>query len=86
MLFLFVSPSAHTFQLRMRGTQDEDSTHRIPQDPAGKMRESRCILQENTGNRWNVDAVFRPEIFGFFPVDSCQFPVLSGRNQAESIG
>jgi hypothetical protein len=50
------------------------------------MRESRCIRQENTGNRWNMDAVFRPEIFGFFPVDSCQFPVLSGRSRPEIIG
>jgi hypothetical protein len=30
-------------------TQVEDSGHRIPQDPVGKMRESHRILQENTG-------------------------------------
>jgi hypothetical protein len=47
---------------------------------------SRGILQENTGNRWNMEAVFRPEIVRFFPVDSCQLPVLSGRNQPEIIG
>ena len=49
-----------TFIVQM-STQVEDSGHRIPQDPAGKMRESHRILQENTGNRWNLEAVFRPE-------------------------
>jgi hypothetical protein len=28
--------------------------------------ESRGILQENTGNRWNMEAVFRPEIVRIF--------------------
>jgi len=36
----------------------DDSGHRIPLDSAGKMRESHRILQENTGNRWNMEAVF----------------------------
>jgi hypothetical protein len=31
------------------------------------MRESHRILQENTGNCWNMEAVFRPEIFWIFP-------------------
>jgi hypothetical protein len=50
------------------------------------MRESHRILQENTGNRWNMEAVFRPEIVRIFPVDSCQLSVLSGRNRPEIIG
>ncbi len=33
-----------------------------------------------------MEAVFQREIFRFFPVDSCQLPVLSGRKRAESIG
>jgi hypothetical protein len=28
------------------------------------------ILQENTGNRWNMEAVFRPEIVEIFSVGS----------------
>jgi hypothetical protein len=28
------------------------------------MRESHRILQESTGNRWNMEAVFRPELGG----------------------
>jgi hypothetical protein len=31
------------------------------------MRESQSFLQESTGNRWNMEAVFRPEIFRIFP-------------------
>jgi hypothetical protein len=36
------------------------------------MRESHSILQENTGNQWNMEAVFTPEIVliffvGFLP-------------------
>jgi hypothetical protein len=30
------------------------------------MRDSHRILQESTGNRWNMEAVFRPESFRFF--------------------
>ncbi len=36
--------------------QIDHSGHRILRDPAGKMRESHRILQENTGNRWNMEA------------------------------
>jgi hypothetical protein len=58
-------------------TQVDDSGHRIPRDPTGKMRESHRILQENTGNRWNMEAVFRPEIVrifsGGFLSNSCAF-------------
>ncbi len=53
-------------------TQVDDSGHRI--------------LQESIGNSCNMEAVFRPEIFRNFPVYSCQFPVLSGRNRTDSIG
>jgi hypothetical protein len=27
---------------------------------------SRGILQENTGNRWDIEAIFRPEIVRIF--------------------
>jgi hypothetical protein len=40
----------------------EDCGQQIPKDPAGKMRESHRILQENTGYHWKVEAVFQPEI------------------------
>jgi hypothetical protein len=33
-------------------------------DSAGKMWESYRILQENTRNRWDMEAVFRPQIIG----------------------
>jgi hypothetical protein len=33
-----------------------------------------------------MEAVFRPEIFRIFPVDSYQLPVLSDRNRPEIIG
>jgi len=66
--------------------QVDDSGHRIPLDSSGKMRESHRILQESTGNRWNMEVLFCPEIFWIFPVDSCQLSVLSGINGAERIG
>jgi hypothetical protein len=50
------------------------------------MRESQRILQESTGNRWNIEAVFQPEIFRIFPVDSYKLPVLSDRNRPKIIG
>jgi hypothetical protein len=31
------------------------------------MLESHWILQENTGNIWNMEAVFPPGIFRWFP-------------------
>ncbi len=49
------------------GTQIDHSCHRISQDLAGKMLESHWILQENTGNIWNMEAVFPPGIFRWFP-------------------
>jgi hypothetical protein len=52
------------------------------------MRESHRILQESTGNRWNMEAVFRPEIFGFFqwiPTNFLCFPVGTGRKSLEKI-
>ncbi len=63
-------------------TQVDDSGHRISQDPARKMRESHHILQESTGNHWNMEAVFRPENFrifsgGFLPT-SCAFQQEAG--------
>ena len=57
--------------------QVDDSGHWIPQDPVGNMRKSHRILQENTRNRWNMEAVFRPEIdrtfSGGFQPTSCAF-------------
>jgi hypothetical protein len=50
------------------------------------MRKSHRILQENTGNRWNMEAAFRPGIVRIFPVDSCQLPVLSGKNRPKITG
>jgi hypothetical protein len=50
--------------------QVDDSGHQIPRDPVGKMRESHRIPHENTGNRWNMEAVFRPGIVRIF---SCPF-------------
>jgi hypothetical protein len=41
------------------------------------MRESHWILQENTGNIWNMEAVFPPGISRFFPM-------ISGRILPES--
>jgi hypothetical protein len=41
--------------------------------------ESHCILQENNGNRWNVEIVF-------FSVDFYQLPILSSKNRPEFNG
>jgi hypothetical protein len=46
------------------------------------MRESHRIPQENTGNPWNWKQYSNRKFSGFFPVDSCQLPVRSGRNIA----
>jgi hypothetical protein len=57
--------------------------------PAGKMRESHRILQESTGNRWNMEAVFRPENFRFFfrwiPTNFLCFPEGTSRKSSEKI-
>jgi len=55
-------------------TQVDDSSYWKRADPAGKMRESHRILQENTGKNRKMEAVFRPEIVGFFPVTFRPFP------------
>ncbi len=59
-------------------THVEDYGYCIPQAPAGKKRESHRILRESNGN----DRKF----VGFFPMDSSQFPVLSGKKRSEIIG
>jgi hypothetical protein len=66
--------------------QVEDYGHWIPQDPAGKKRKRRRILQESPGNRRKWKQYSDRKFVGFFPVDSCQFPVLFGRNRPEIIG
>jgi hypothetical protein len=67
-------------------TQVEDYGHWIPHDLAGKKRERRRILQESFGNRRKWKQYSDRKFIGFFPVDSCQFPMLSGRNRSEIIG
>ncbi len=67
-------------------THVEDYGHWIPQDPAGKKRESHRILQESTGNSRKWKQYSNRRFFGFFPVDSSQFHVLSSRNRSEIIG
>ena len=60
-------------------TQVEDSGDQIPKEPAGKRRKKRWILQEYARSHRNMEAVFRPENFGFFPVVSDQF--LAGKHR-----
>jgi hypothetical protein len=67
-------------------THVEDYGHWIPQDPAGKKRESHRILQKSTGNSRKWKQYSDQKFVGSFPVDSSQFPVLSGRNRSEIIG
>ncbi len=66
-------------------TQVDDSGHRIPRDPAGKMQDSHRIQQENTGNRWNMKAVFRQESDGKHGEKSENFPagILLPQNHPE---
>jgi hypothetical protein len=47
---------------------------------------SRRILQESPGNPRKWKQYSDRKFIGFFPVDSCQFPVLSGKNRSEIIG
>jgi hypothetical protein len=54
-----------------------------------KRQESHRIMQENSENLWNMEAVFQPEFFGFFSGD---FPTVSpgkaqenDRNSPEKI-
>jgi hypothetical protein len=53
------------------------------------MRESHRILQENTGNRWNMEAVFRPKIIrifsGGFLSTSCAFQQEPAENHRKKI-
>jgi hypothetical protein len=56
------------------------------------MRESHQILQENTENRWNMEAVFRSEIARIFPggflSTSCAFrqePTGNHRKKSENF-
>ncbi len=67
-----------SWMIESPATQDKDSGHRI--------------LQENTGNRWNIEAVFWLEIFrifsgGFLPT-SCAFqqePVGNHRQKSRKF-
>jgi hypothetical protein len=49
------------------------------------MRESHRILQENTGNRWKMAAVFRSEIVRIFSGEFLCFPAGTGRKSSEKI-
>ncbi len=51
-------------------TQVDDSDHQIPRDP--------------TGNRWKMEAVFRPEIVRFLSGGFLCFPAGTGRNTAST--
>ncbi len=66
-------------------SQVDDCGHRIQRDPAGKMRESHWILQENTENRWNMEAVFRPEIVGIFSGAFWQEPAGNRQKKSENF-
>ncbi len=59
----FVDPEKNRLKI---GAQVDDYGHRFPRDPAGKMWKNHRILRENTGNRWNMEAVVRPEIVRIF--------------------
>jgi len=50
--------------------QVEGYGHWIPQDPAGKKRESHRILQESTGNSLKWKQYSDRKFLGFFLVDS----------------
>jgi hypothetical protein len=49
--------------------QVDDSGLRKRADPAGKTPESHRILPANFENQWKMEAAFRPEFFGLFPVN-----------------
>jgi hypothetical protein len=68
---------------RKKISQVEHSGHRIPPDSAGKMLESHWILQENIGNRWNMEAVFRSKNGRIF---SDIFLSISYAFQQEPVG
>ncbi len=55
--------------------QVDHSCYRISQDLAGKMRKNHRILQENTGNIWNMKAVFPLGIFRIFSDDFRKDPL-----------
>jgi len=76
----------HTPQSFATATHVEDYGHWIPQDPAGKTRKSHRILQESTGNSRQWKQYSDRKFIGFLPVDSSQFPELSGRKRSEIIG
>jgi len=71
---------------RDKTSQVDHSCHRILQDLAGKMRESHRILQENTGNIWNMEAVFPPGIFRIFSDVFRKDPLGKHWNLSESTG
>jgi hypothetical protein len=46
---------------------------------------SHRILQESTGSRRNMEAVFRPEIVRWIPANFLCFPARTGRKALEKI-
>jgi hypothetical protein len=58
----------------------------MPPDLAGKMQESHWILQENTGNIWDMEAVFPPEIYRIFSDDFRKDPLGNHGKLSESTG
>jgi len=73
----------------MSSTQVDDFGDQIPRDSAGKILESHRILKENIGNRWNMEAVFRPEtvriFFRWIPANFLCFPAGTGRKKSEKF-
>ena len=95
---IYVLPGAKglsTNCLKSACSNDTCSGRKFPSpDPTGKMRKSHRILQERcekvTGScrkTPEIDGTWK-QYFGrklsrFFPMDSCQLPVLSDRNRPE---
>jgi hypothetical protein len=50
------------------------------------MRESHRTLQENTGNIWNMEALFSPKIFQIFSDDFWKDPLGKHWKLSESTG
>ncbi len=82
-LSLFLDRSTLRKQLLILITQVDDSGHRILQERCGKVTVS-CRKAPEIAGTWKQYS--DRKLFGFIPVDSCQLPVLSGRNRPEIIG
>ena len=68
----------HVSQLHPFVTKDEDSRHRILQEPAATCGKNHRILKEKTRNHWKTEAVFLPGNFLIFACDFRPFPLGNG--------